>query len=209
MRNLKIISLALLVLFSAANLRAQNDRRGGVIKIDKGVLVVCNEPNNNYTFEIKGDEIDPIPGKRLMFSADGKFLQLMTVRKKDFLKKSRKRDLDDKAILTAHRDSEAQHLSGVYKETLKIDSSWQKLSNGMNALLWSFEMPAKEKIQIKKQIYLIVSKGDRILLLNSAVTDKVDEKTVQQFLIDTLATLKINDKPLSLKIAQEQILKGN
>lgn len=209
MRHLKIIAPALLILFCAVYLYAQNDKQGGVIKTDKGVLVVYNEPNNNYTFEIKGDEIVPFPGKRLMFSADGKFLQLMTSRKKEFLKKSQKRDFDDEAILIAHRDWVARHLNSNVKETLKIDSSWQKLSNGTDALLWSYEMPAKEKIQIKKQVYLSVLKGDRVLLLNSAVTDDVNEKTVQQFLIDTLATLKINDKPLSLKTAQEQILKGN
>lgn len=70
-------------------------------------------------------------------------------------------------------------------------------------------MPSKTNSQAKKQVYLIVSKGDYILLLNSVVTEKVDEKTVQQFLMDTMATLKINKKPLSLKRAQEQILKEN
>jgi len=209
MRNIKLIALTLLVLFSASNLRAQDDEQGGMLKTDKGILIVWNEPKNNYTLEIKGNEIRPIPDKRLMFLADGKFLQLMTVPKKDFLKKAQKQDLDDKAILTAHRDWEVQYLGGVFKETLKIDSSWQKLSNGMDALWWNFEMPAKANSQAKKQVYLIVLKGDHILLLNSVVTAKVDEKTVQQFLIDTMATLKINKKPLSLKKAQEQILKDN
>jgi len=209
MRYIKIITLTLLILFSATNLLAQDDEQGGIIKTDKGILIIWNEPKNNYTLEIKGNEIKPIPDKRIMFLADGKFLQLMTVPKKDFLKKAQKQDLDDKAILTAHRDWEVQYLGGVFKETLKIDSSWQKLSNGMDALWWNFEMPAKEKSQAKKQVYLIVSKGDHILLLNSVVTDKVDEKTVQQFLTDTMATLKIYKKPLSLKKAQEQILKDN
>ena len=207
MRYTKIITLTLFVLFSRLNLRAQDDEQGGMLKTDKGILIVWNEPKNNYTLEIKGNEIRPITDKRLMFLADGKFIQLMTVSKKDFLKKAQMKDLDDKAILTAHRDWEAQYSSGVFKETLKIKSSWQKLSNGTDALWWNFEMPAKITNQAKKQVYLIVSKGDHILLLNSVVTDKVDEKIVQQFLIDTMTTLKITKKPLSLKKAQEQILK--
>ena len=79
----------------------------------------------------------------------------------------------------------------------------------MDALWWNFETPAKANSQAKKQVYLIVSKGDHILLLNSVVTDKVEEKTVQQFLLDTMATLKINKKPPSLKKAREQILRDN
>ncbi len=209
MRNIKLFALILLVLFSASTVRAQDDEQGGILKTDKGVLIVWNEPNNNYTLEIKGNQIRPIPDKRLMFLAEGKFLQLMTVPKKDILKKAQKKELDDKAILTAHRDSEAQYLSDVFKETLNIDWSWEKLSNGTDALWWSFEMPAKANSEAKKQVYLMVSKGDHILLLNSVVTAKVDEKTVRQFLIDTMATLKINKKPLSLKKAQEQISKDN
>jgi hypothetical protein len=209
MRHIKIISLTLLILLSASNLFAQNEEQGGILKTDNGILIVWNEPNNNYTIEFKGSDIQPVPDQRLLFMVDGKFLQMKTVAKKDFLKKAQLKDLDDKAILTAHRDWEVKYLSGVFKETLKIDSSWQKLSNGMDALWWNFEMPPKEKGQAKKQVYLIVSKGDHILLLNSAVTDKIDEKTAQEFLLATMATLKINKKPLSLKKAQEQILKGN
>jgi hypothetical protein len=206
---ISIISLTLLVLFSASTLHAQNDEQGGILKTDNGILIVWNEPNNNYTIEIKGNDIRPVPDRPFLFFVDGKFLQMKTVAKKDFLKKAQMKDLDDKAILTAHRDWEAQYLGGVFKQTLKIDSLWQKLTNGMDALWWNFEMPRNEKGQAKKQVYLIISKGDHILLLNSAVTDKVDEGTAQQFLLDTMATLKINKKPLSLKKAQEQIMKGD
>jgi hypothetical protein len=134
---------------------------------------------------------------------------MKTVPKKDFLKKGQIKDLDDKSVLTAYRDWEVQYLGGVFKETLKIDSAWQEQSNGVSALWWNFEMPAKANSQAKKQVYLVVSKGDYILLLNSVVTNEVDEKTVQQFLLDTMSTPKINKRPLSLKKAQEQILKGN
>jgi len=209
MRYTKIIALTLFVLLFATNLHAQDDEQGGMLKTDKGILIVWNEPDNNYTLEIKGSQIRPIQDKHLMFIADGKFLQLMTVPKKDVLTKTQMKDLDDKDILIAHRDWEAQYLNSVFKETLKIGWSWLKLPNGSEVLWWSFEMPSKAKSEAKKQIYLTISKGDHILLLNSAVTDEVDEKTAQQFLIDTMTTLKTSKKPLSLKKAQEQILKGN
>lgn len=89
MRYIKIITLTFLILFSTINLLAQDGERGGIIKTDKGILIIWNEPKNNYTLEIKGNEIKPIPDKRIMFLADGKFLQLMTVPKKTFSKKRR------------------------------------------------------------------------------------------------------------------------
>ena len=58
-------------------------------------------------------------------------------------------------------------------------------------------------------MYLAVVKRDHVLLLNTAVTENDDEKTLRQFLLDTMNTLKSSDKPLSLENAREQIMKGN
>jgi hypothetical protein len=206
-RDMKIITLTFLVLVFATNLYAQNDEQGGIIKTDKGILIVWNEAKNNYTLEIKGNEIRPVPGERIMFFVDHKFLQLLTIAKNDILRDVQKRDLDDRATLSAHRDWESQSLGKTFQETLKVDSSWLKLPNGTEALLWGFEMPAKVKGDAKKQVYLAVSKGEYILLLNSVVTDKIDEMAVRNLLTDTMTSLKTSEKPINFKKAQEQILK--
>lgn len=211
MKNAKIIAFACLILFIAAlNLFAQDDEQSGMVKTKDGFLVVWNEPGNNFTIEIKGSEVRPASNEQgLLFFVDNKFLQIKTVAKKEFLKETADKNLDDKAVLTAHRDWETDYLNGVFQETLKVNSSWQKLPNGKEALLWNFDMPAKLQSDAKKQIYLVITKGDFILLLNSVVTDTVNEETVKKFLLDTITTLKPSDKPISLKAIQEQILKDN
>ncbi|HWP52438.1 MAG TPA: hypothetical protein VNK07_00090 [Candidatus Binatia bacterium] len=187
----------------------QDDDSGGILKTEKGILIVWNEPNNNYTIEVKGNDIRPFADSPLIFYVDKKILQIKTVAKKEFVNNLETAGLDDKSILIAHRDWEVKYLSSLFKQSLKIDSAWQKLTNGVDALLWNFEMPSNGNSQAKKQVFLVISKGDYILLLNSAVTDSIDEKTVRQFLLETIETLKINKKPLSLKKAQEQILNGD
>lgn len=209
MKNVKIIAFACLILFIAAlNLFAQDDEQSGMVKTKDGFLVVWNEPGNNFTIEIKGNEIRPASNEQgLLFFVEDKFLQIKTVAKKEFLKESSGQD--DKAVLTAHRDWETDYLNGVFQETIKVNSSWQKLPNGKDALLWDFDMPAKLQSDAKKQIYLVIPKGDYILLLNSVVTDNLNEEAIKKFLIDTLTTLKTSGKPISLKTIQEQVLKDN
>jgi hypothetical protein len=61
MKSIKTIALTLLILFFATALRAQDAEQGGMLKTDEGILIVWNEPNNNYTIEMKGNEIRPVP----------------------------------------------------------------------------------------------------------------------------------------------------
>ena len=204
-----ILASIILVSIFTVNMFTQDDDSGGILKTEKGILIVWNEPNNNYTIEVKGNDIRPFADSPLIFYVDKKILQIKTVAKKEFVNNLETAGLDDKSILIAHRDWEVKYLSSLFKQSLKIDSAWQKLTNGMDALLWNFEMPSNGNSQAKKQVFLVISKGDYILLLNSAVTDSIDEKTVRQFLLETIETLKINKKPLSLKKAQEQILNGD
>lgn len=199
----------LVVCFAVFNSHAQNDEAGGMIKTAKGILIVWNEPSNNYTIEIKGDAIHPAQGGRMLFSVDRKFLQVLTVPKSDILKNARKDELDKRAVLTAHRDWEAKYLENTLNEPLKIESSWQKLASGEEALVWSFDMPKRLGSDARKQVFLTVPKDNHVLILNGAVTDKTDEKTVNQFLIETVSTLRTSTKPFSMKKLQEQIMKGN
>ena len=79
----------------------------------------------------------------------------------------------------------------------------------MTALSWNYDMPLIDAKQTaRRQLYLSVVKGDRVLALNTVVEKDGEEKALQQLLIDTMTTLKPSDKPLSLKKASEEITKG-
>ena len=195
--------------FSVANVLAQPQENSGLIKTADGVLVVSNEPGSFYTLEIKGKSIKPIPDRPFWFTVDGKFLQVVNAEKAQFLKDAADKRLDDKAILSAHRKWESDYISETLGAKLNINSEWLKLSNGMTAIAWNYDMPhVADKQTAKRQLYLIVVKGDRVIGLNTVVEEDGQDKILQQFLIDTMNTFKPRDAPLNLERARELVLKG-
>jgi uncharacterized protein involved in high-affinity Fe2+ transport len=183
----------------------QEDYRSGAIKISSGYLLVWNVPNNYYILEIKGKDVRQTSTDRKFFSVDGMFLQIVDVSLENVLQAAKRQDLDDKAILEAHRDWEAKFMEGEYKAKLKIESSWQKVPNGNDALLWQASVPESAKGNVKKQVYLTVVKGDYVLMLGGAVTDTSGEGAIEQLLLKTIETLKTSDKPTDLQKLRDTI----
>jgi hypothetical protein len=206
-----IIAAALLILvsFGILDAVAQDNYRSGVIKTRTGYLVICNEPNNWYTIEIKGTDVRQTSTARKTFTVDRMFLQIVTANTGKFIGEQEKRTLDERAILQAHRDWEAKYSEGSYKEKLTIESSWRKLDNGKDALLWTFKVPESARTSVKKEIYLTVVKGDYVLMLGGIVTDDINEETSIRLLVSTMSSLKASDKPIDMRQLQESIRKGN
>jgi len=199
------------LLFLAATVSAQTTQEdSGMIKTATGVLVISNEPGNYYTIHITGKTVKPVPDRPFWFTVDGKFFQIVTARKIDFLTKGADKDLDDKAILMAHHKWESDYISETLNRKLKLNTSWQKLAGGMIALAWDYDMPqVADKQTAMRQLYLAVVKGDRVLAVNTVVEGNDREEDLRALLTNTILTLKPSDKPLSLKTASEQVKKGN
>src|SRR5262249_25142573 len=145
--------------------------------------------------------------ERVQFSVDGMFLQILTAPIKNFMEDSTRQKLDDRAILEAHRDWEVKFMESEYKEKLKVESSWQKLSNGKDALAWGINVPESARSNVKKQVSLTAVKGDHVMMLGGVVTDTIEEQTSRQMLLNTIETLKVSDKPIDLRKLQESIRK--
>jgi len=185
----------------------QPDYRSGAIKLASGYLLVWNQPNNYYVLEIKGKDVRQASTDRKFFNVDGMFLQIVDASISDFLEPANRKNLDDKAILEAHREWETKFMESEYKVKLKIESSWKNLPNGKDALLWQADVSHSAIGNVKKQVYLSVVQGDFVLLLGGAVTDKIEESATHQLLLSTLETLKTSDKPTDLQKLQEAIRK--
>lgn len=184
--------------------KQQEDFRSGAIKSSSGYVLVWNQPNNYYVLEIKGKDVKQASSDRKFFSVDGMFLQIVDAAIKDFLQANGQKP-DDKVILEAHRDWEAKFLENQYKAKVPMESSWQKLTNGKDALLWWASVPETANTNVKKQVYLTVVQGDYVLLLGSAVTDTIGDTATQQLLLSTIQTLKTSDKPTDLQKLRDTI----
>jgi len=205
MKNILVKTLAAFIVGNLATLyqSPQEDFRSGAIKTSSGYVLVWNQPNNYYVLEIKGKDVRQTSNERKFFSVDGMFLQIVDAPVTDFVQAGTK--LDDKAILTAHRDWETQFMESSYKAKLKVESSWQKLTNGKDALLWLATVPENTPGNVKKQVYLTVVQGDYVLVLGGAVTDTTTESAAQQLLVSTIATVKTSDKPTDLQKVRNSI----
>jgi hypothetical protein len=117
--------------------------------------------------------------------------------------------MSDRALLSAHQKWESDYIARTLNRKLNVRSEWVKLPNNMTALAWSYDMPQVDPRQTAAmQLYLTVVKGDRVLALNTTVEGKNEPRLQQAFLFSTMSTLKPRDKPLSLKEASEQVIKG-
>ncbi len=200
----------LLILILTGLTTAQDENIRGVVKSPNGILIVWNQPSNNFTLQVKGNDVEPVENRNLAFLIDGKFLQVVTAFKKDFLSdKQKKEDLDDKSILAAHFIWESSYLEQVVGEKLDIISETISLPNNKAAILWSFRTPEKDKGEVLRQVFLTTVNGESVLALNGAVTSSVGESTVRDFLLATAATLSVRDKPLTQKEAKELASKMN
>jgi hypothetical protein len=199
-----------LLVFATPRAGGQNDFESGAIKTDYGFLLVWNATNNHYMIEITGKEVRQTSTERVQFNVDGMFLQILTAPISDFIQFKSENDQAKagRAILEAHRDWEVKFMEGDYKEKLKVESSWQKLSNGKDALVWAIAVPESSHSNVKKQLSLTLVKGDFVLMLGSVVTETIAENVSRQMLMNTAETLKTSDQPIDLRQLQQSFRKA-
>lgn len=209
MRHWKLPTTTLILVLSVfvTHAKWQSDFSSGAIKTDYGFLLVWNAPNNYYTIEIKGNNVRQISSQRVQFNVDGMFLQILNAPVKDFLEDAVRQKVDDRGILEAHRDWEMKFMETEYKEKLKVESSWQKLSNGKEALAWQFDVPASARSNVTKQVSLTLVKGNHVLMLGGITTATIEERATRKLLLDTAESLKVSSEPIDLRKQQDLIRK--
>jgi hypothetical protein len=161
------------------------------IKTSKGLLVISNEPGNVFSFEIRGKKISSLPGGPLRFSVDGKYLELFQHDKAPFVAAANKKDLTELEILEWHRQWYLDQVAKTFNTKLDVESIPLKIKGDKDVLKWSFPMPPDAGYKnLKRQSYLSIVQGDKILMFNSAwTTEIVEYKEISQLLWNTMTSL--------------------
>lgn len=184
------VSTSLLVLLSIATQAAAQDR---AIQAEHGYRVVSDGPGNAFTLEIIGDvKQQQIEGAPLIFSVDKQVLQVLAPGIRNFLPPRKSKKMDDRAILTAHRDYESKFLEEVNQTRFDVESSWKTLDNGRDALLWTFKMSPRGTQNVLEQVYLTTLAEDRVLVLVTPLTDLSKKDAAIQLQLRTASTLKLS-----------------
>src|SRR5258707_12514877 len=187
--KLLLVSVALITIVSSANAAAPasyslitQEDGWTALKTDDGILFVWNRTGLHFTLSVKGKDIRPMNDpNNIFFVVDGLILQIQSLPISNFAPDARKNKLDDKTILLAHRDWESKFLEDeLLHSKLALKSSSEKLSNGLDALLWQFDLPEKFKNpDAKTQMYLTIVAKNYVILLNSVVSASVSETAIR------------------------------
>lgn len=201
----RILPLILLAIISIpVTTFSQDENVRGVIRTANGYMVVWNQPDNNFTLEVKGTKFEQVPNKNLAFLVDDKFLEIVTADTKDILAESGNKKIgDDKEMLTVHREWETQYLEKSTNSKLPVDSEFITVAKNRSALLWSFAMPKSAGGEVERQFFLTLRNGGSIIVLNGASTKAISAETVRNLLIETASTINIRKKPLTREEAVE------
>ena len=179
------------------------------IKTDDGILFVWNVRELHFTLAVKGKDIKPLNDPdHIFFMVDDKILQIQVAPIREFAPDAKEKKLDDRAILAAHRDWESSFIEGLLKTKVQLHTFNVRLSNGGDASLWQFDMPAGTNVEEKTQLYLTVVRGDGVVMLNSVATATTSEETTRKFLLDTMATLKTSPVVIDVKKLAESVRQG-
>lgn len=187
----------------------QQEDGWATIKTDDGILFVWNVRGLYFSLAVKGKEIKPLDDPdHIFFSVDGRVLQIQLAAINNFAPDAKVKQLNDKAILAAHRDWEAKYIEDLLHGKLTVRTFNTKLSNGSDALMWQFDMPEGMNAEAQKQLYLTLVVKDYVLMLNSEASANLSDGDGRKFLLDTIATLKISPTPIDLQKLSESIRSG-
>lgn len=176
---------------------AQTDQlpQRAAVKTPEGALFIWNQSGNNFTLEIRGQDVRPNNSSRdVYFKADGIVVQIQCAAISQFISGLRP---DGRAILRAHRDWESQYAETTFGK-LTVQSSELDLKSGRETLYWKFEVPEKFKDQWKTRLFLTTINGDYVIVLNGIAKTSSEEDQVKRFLIETMATLRVSDKAFDI-----------
>jgi hypothetical protein len=187
----------------------QQEDGWATIKTDDGILFVWNVRGLYFSLAVKGKEIKPLDDPdHIFFSVDGRVLQIQLAGINNFAPDAKEKQLNDKAILAAHRDWEAKYIEDLLHSKLTVRTFNTKLSNGNDALMWQYDMPEGMNAEAQKQLYLTLVAKDYVLMLNSEAIANFSDGDGRKFLLDTVATLKISATPIDVQKLSESVRAG-
>jgi hypothetical protein len=181
----------------------------GMVRTRAGALIVSNVPGKLFTIEISGGSVAGYDN--LEFESDHRFLKIKTVNKKELLSGRGGKNVEDSAVLGLQREQYGSSLLISMKYKPMAGPKYLKLNDGTDALWWSYydpSIPEDDTSFTIKEYCLSTVRGDWVFLLTVSLTraHTDTDEDIQQLLLFSMNSLKLLDKPLSLKSASQMVL---
>ncbi len=154
MKVLKIVMILLLIT-TVTNIMGQQ-----IIECDSTTSYwVVSKDKVDYSVRLNGKAQSA--GRPNLITINNYVLQNLIVNKKDYINKNNN-DTDIKVLIN-YAMKETEYLSGQFQTKLNLQLQKVPLSEGRDALLWHFDMPAGMSEQVKSQIFVNIIIDDKII----------------------------------------------
>lgn len=189
---------------SSQNTDKQTEFETGVFlfKTESGYLYVFNFEKDAYQIELKGVELkyfdEHIP---LAFYIDNKFINLLFVLEKNYWKiePNKANNAAENDFLAAHKTWERDYFSERYKTELSVTADIFNLKSDRKVMYWSLLMPETLNLAYTHQTYLTTLVGKNIVGISGTAKSADDMKKNREYLIETMNTLKVSEKPFNIQ----------
>ena len=187
MKKLLTLSFSLLVCVSFA-LKAQQ-----LHQCDENKSYwILSKDEDNFIVELSGKAQES--EKKGVITINGYILQGLIINKSAFIDEGEK-DSKELQILVRYALSEADYFSKLFKTKINIQIQKAVLSDGKEVLLWFFDMPESITANVKRQLFVNMLIGDKIIGLASPQIADQKFEDVRNFLTNAISILKkIEDK---------------
>ncbi len=174
------------------------------IKTAYGYLFISNTSEKSFTLEIRGKEVEAIKeGNNPTFIVDEKLLQIVQADTKAFVSANAK--LTEEQILEKDKIWESEYLSGAFKKKLELKTEKVTVKD-FKTMFWGYTRPSMNE-EYDRDYLLTKVVGKEVLALSSSLFIGEKLPDYQNFLADTLATLKISDEPFDIQKLTEEFRK--
>lgn len=185
MKALKIVMILLLIT-TVTNVMGQQ-----IIECDSTTSYwVVSKGKVDYSVRLNGKAQSA--GRPNLITINDYVLQNLIVNKKDYINKNNN-DTDIK-VLISYAMKESEYLSGQFQTKLNLQLQKVPLSEGRDALLWHFDMPAGMSEQVKSQIFVNIIIDDKIIGFGSPQFSEQEFDDVKEFLIGIISTAEKTKK---------------
>lgn len=197
----------LYIAFASAKVNLEGEGLS-VLKTEDGFLFIFNQKDESFLIELKGKKFLDVESEELIFSIDGQIIQFTIVPFNVFLKE----DVSEDTLLQHFRFEMDYIKRQLGKNVDKIKPQRIALKQGMDCLVWSFDVPGDPKDtsseKVVKQILATIKSFSNVVMLSSPLTRADDVTQCKNRFIQSFESFRFKSDLFDIQSIRDSLAMG-